>query len=131
MSSVFSMFAVFFALFIAFMLYSWWRNRKLVATHHMCLVVTKARGLLIEMWPRSEGSIEAPPIKIFKDADKQKRTFYYKRPFSLDTTYPPFAKFPMNLIQVDAKASIYEEGDQWPILPSDVEGAQTPTRGNI
>lgn len=111
---------------IVFMLYSWWRNRKLVATHHMCLVITKSRGLIMEMWPRAEGEIEAPPIKVFKNADKQSRTFYYRRPYSLDVSYPPFAKFPFSLLQVDAKASIYEEGSPYPILPDDIEAGSTP-----
>lgn len=131
MSSLLPMFGFFFLFIIIFLLIVFWSNRKKVEKNHMCILVTKSNDLIIEMWPKAAGEIEAPPHKEFKNNDKQSRTYFYKRPFSLKAKYPTFARFPMNLVQVDASASIYEEGDPWPILPSNEETASTPERVNI
>lgn len=121
-----SMFGFVIVLFLFYMLFTLWSNRRKVSKNHMCCLVTKSNELIIELWPKSGGAIEAPARKEFVSNDKKSRIYFYLRPFALKTKYPPFASFPMNLVQVDAFASIYEEGDSKPILPSNAKPIQSP-----
>jgi hypothetical protein len=121
--------AIFFCVIIGFFLLMQWTNRRKVKNNHICLIVTRSRDLLIVFAPKvSEGNVEAPPNKLYISNDKIKRTYMYNRRFSLNVKYPFMATGFMALTQIDASASIYEEGDSRPILPSDEEAISTPKR---
>ena len=122
---------IFAVLIVGMIVLGQWSNRRKVRDRHLCLIVTKSRGLVVGLYPKSGGNIKAPPNKLFlQDSnDKEaKRVYGYDRKFSLNCTYPLMPSGFSKLTAVDAFASIYEEGDYAPILPSDVEPIQTPER---
>jgi len=102
------------------------KNKKLSATSQLCLIVMKNRHLDIRFLPVSGGKITAPPYHKFDEG--RERAYYTNRKFSLDTVYPPMIPKILSMIQVTAWASIFEEGDSRPILPSDeqpIDGPET------
>jgi hypothetical protein len=115
----------------AFILFSWWSNKRKVANHHICFIVTKSRDLVVGLYPKAEGQIKVPPNKLFKDNSDKSLIYLFERPNALRCTYPLLPSFLSKLTAVDAWCSWYEEGDPRPLVPSDIPVIDTPKRLGI
>jgi hypothetical protein len=110
---------------VLIILISKWFNSRKMKTHHICIIVTADKCVRVETYKKIGGRIIIPPEKI-SEAERSKGGYYfYNREYSLNTSYPLLAKFPFSLAQVDAKVSIYDEGDPSPIMPNNNIPMQT------